>query len=144
MSQLPPPGWYPDADSRYQRWWDGQRWTDSLQAVPLSAPVLVAPRNGLATTALAGGIVAAAIAALAIATAMGVDPLTVLLMVAGAAVALATGIPALVRANRLVPHVGKSRAIWGIALGAGAIVIVAAVVTLALILTNGGSSGTSA
>lgn len=144
MSQLPPPGWYPDADSRYQRWWDGQRWTDSLQAVPLSAPVLVAPRNGLATTALAGGVVAAAIAVLAVLTATGIDPLTVLLMVAGIVVALATGIPALVRANRLDPHVGRARAIWGIALGAGAILIVAAAVTFALVVMNGGSGGTSA
>ncbi|MBN9631200.1 MAG: DUF2510 domain-containing protein [Actinobacteria bacterium] len=144
MSQLPPPGWYPDADSRYQRWWDGQRWTDSLQAVPLSAPVLVAPRNGLATTALAGGVVAAAIAVLAVLTATGIDPLTVLLMVAGTVVALATGIPALVRANRLDPHVGRARAIWGIALGAGAILIVAAAVTFALVVMNGGSGGTSA
>ncbi|MBO1737255.1 DUF2510 domain-containing protein [Leifsonia sp. TF02-11] len=144
MSQLPPPGWYPDADSRYQRWWDGQRWTDSLQAVPLSAPVLVAPRNGLATTALAGGVVAAAIAVLAVLTATGIDPLTVLLMVAGTVVALATGVPALVRANRLDPHVGRARAIWGIALGAGAILIVAAAVTFALVVMNGGSGGTSA
>ncbi|MCI0158401.1 DUF2510 domain-containing protein [Leifsonia shinshuensis] len=144
MSQLPPPGWYPDADSRYQRWWDGQRWTDSLQAVPLSAPVLVAPRNGLATAALAGGIAAASIAALEIVTAMGIDPLSLLLMVAAAAVALATGIPGLVRANRLDPHVGRSRAIWGIVLGAAAIVLVAAAVTLAMILTNGGATGTAA
>ncbi len=144
MSQLPPPGWYPDADTRYQRWWDGQRWTESRQALPPSTPVLVAQSNGLATASLVGGIAAAAVAALAIITAIGIDPLLVLFMVAGTIVSLATGIPAFVRANRLQPHVGRARSVWGIALGAGALVLVAAVVTIALITTNGGTNVTSA
>ena len=139
MSQLPPPGWYPDADTRYQRWWDGQRWTESRQALPPSTPVLVAQSNGLATASLVGGIAAAAVAALAIITAIGIDPLLVLFMVAGTIVSLATGIPALVRANRLQPHVGRVRAVWGIALGFGALAVVAAVVTISLATANGSS-----
>ncbi|KQR52353.1 hypothetical protein ASF88_12455 [Leifsonia sp. Leaf336] len=140
MSQLPPPGWYPDADTRYQRWWDGQRWTESLQALPPSTPVLVAQSNGLATASLVGGIAAAAVAALAIITAIGIDPLLVLFMVSGTIVSLATGIPALVRASRLQPHVGKVRAVWGIALGVGAVAVVAAVVTISLVTAHDGSS----
>ena len=144
MSQLPPPGWYPDADSRFQRWWDGQRWTDALQMLPPSPPVLVAQSNGLATASLVGGIAAAAVAALAVVTAIGIDPLLLLFMVAGTVTSLATGIPGLIRANRLQPHVGRARAVWGIALGAGALVLVAAVVTIAVITTGGGTDVTSA
>jgi hypothetical protein len=124
MSQLPPPGWYPDADSRYQRWWDGQRWTDALQAVPPSAPVVVAPRNGFATTGLVGGIVAAAVTVFALVGGVGLDPLTVLLALICAGVGIAWGIPGLVRANRLQPPVGKARAIVGLSLGGATIVLV--------------------
>lgn len=144
MSQLPPPGWYPDADSRYQRWWDGQRWTESLQAIPSHAPVLLAQSNGLATAALGGGITSAAIAALALITAIGIDPLLMLLMVAGTAISVASGIPALVRANRMQPHVGKARAVWGVVLGGGSLVVVAAVVTVALLTSTGGTTVTGA
>ncbi|MGH1522884.1 DUF2510 domain-containing protein [Leifsonia sp. L25] len=44
MSQLPPPGWYPDADTRFQRWWDGLRWTDAVRPLAPSAPVAGPPR----------------------------------------------------------------------------------------------------
>lgn len=144
MTQLPPPGWYPDADSRYQRWWDGQRWTDSLQAVPPSAPVFLPQSNGLATTSLVGGIASSAVAALAIITAIGIDPLLALFMLAGTVVSLAAGIPALVRANRMQPHVGRARSVWGIVLGAGAIVLVAVIGTVELIAAIGGADATSA
>lgn len=132
MSQLPPPGWYPDADSRYQRWWDGQRWTDSLQAVPPSAPVIVAPRNGIATTGLVGGIAAVAITLFALVGRVGLDPLTVLLILLCAVVGVAWGIPGLVRANRLQPHVGKTRAIVGIGLGGGTALLIVIVVAFVL------------
>jgi len=28
---LPPAGWYPNADHGYDRWWDGQAWTQHVQ-----------------------------------------------------------------------------------------------------------------
>ncbi|WP_163008344.1 DUF2510 domain-containing protein, partial [Streptomyces sp. S5] len=36
MTQVTPPGWYPDPGHegdgpRQERWWDGGRWTDSLR-----------------------------------------------------------------------------------------------------------------
>ena len=32
MPQAPPPGWYADPQGTGQRWWDGSRWTDHVQA----------------------------------------------------------------------------------------------------------------
>lgn len=129
MSQLPPPGWYPDADSRFQRWWDGQRWTESRQAMPPSAPVLVEPRNGLATTALVGGAAAAFVTIFGLASGFGLDPLMVLLIVACSAVAIGWGIAGLARAQRLQPHLGRARAIWGLCLGAGSVLLVILLLT---------------
>lgn len=130
MSQLPPPGWYPDADSRYQRWWDGQRWTDSRQELPPSAPVLVEPRNGLATTALVGGSAAAFVTLFGLASGVGLDPLLVLLIVACSTVAIGWGIAGIARAQRLHPRLGLARAICGLCLGTGSVLLVALLLTV--------------
>lgn len=42
MSDLPPPGWYPDATGR-QRWWDGQRWTEHAADQPPAVPYAMLP-----------------------------------------------------------------------------------------------------
>lgn len=142
MSQLPPPGWYPDADTRFQRWWDGLRWTDAVRPLAPSAPVAgPPPTNGFATASLAAGLVAAAVVVLALATG-GVDPLLALLILVGVGLAVGLGIPALIRADRLAPHTGRARAIWGICLGGGALVV--GVLVVALVFgsapVNGGSN----
>ncbi|WP_426623408.1 DUF2510 domain-containing protein [Leifsonia sp. McL0607] len=139
MSQLPPPGWYPDADSSYQRWWDGQRWTDALQVVPPSAPVLVEPRNGLATTALVGGAAAAFVTAFGVASGFGLDPMMVMLIVVCSVVAIGWGIAGLARAQRLQPHLGRARAIGGLCLGVGSVLLV--VLLLAMVFTAGPVGG---
>ncbi|MEI6621067.1 MAG: DUF2510 domain-containing protein [Actinomycetes bacterium] len=36
--EVPEPGWYPDpADASVARWWDGSRWSDLRQSVPVAA-----------------------------------------------------------------------------------------------------------
>lgn len=130
MSQLPPPGWYPDADSRYQRWWDGQRWTDARQELPPSAPVLVEPRNGLATTSLVGGAASAFVTAFGLLSGVGLDPLLVLLIVACSGVGIAWGVAGLARAQRLRPHPGRARAVWGLCLGLGSVLLVVLLLTV--------------
>ncbi|MEY9953925.1 DUF2510 domain-containing protein [Leifsonia sp. EB34] len=137
MPQLPPPGWYPDADTRLQRWWDGLRWTDSVRPLAPSAPVAgPPPSNGFATAALAAGIVAAAVVVLALATGGGFDPLLALLTLLGVGLSVGLGIPALIRAGRLAPQrIGRARAIWGICLGGGALLGC----VLAVVLVFGGA-----
>ncbi|WPR54060.1 DUF2510 domain-containing protein [Streptomyces sp. S399] len=49
MTQVTPPGWYPDPGHagdgpRHERWWDGGRWTDSLR--PAGGPAGAAPGTG--------------------------------------------------------------------------------------------------
>ena len=59
LSQLPPPGWYPDPSSaRIYRWWDGQAWTKHTSvgqpvATEVPAAAVTAPVHatvGSATT----------------------------------------------------------------------------------------------
>ena len=66
MSQ-PPPGWYRHhADPRYERWWDGQQWTDHTRMPPdeVSRPIHVGRsvpkdnRNDFASTGFGLGIAA--------------------------------------------------------------------------------------
>jgi hypothetical protein len=50
MSQLPPPGWYPDPESTsLLRWWDGQRWgalpREATPDAPVERPPVDAPRK---------------------------------------------------------------------------------------------------
>jgi Protein of unknown function (DUF2510) len=46
ISPTPPAGWYADpSGSPAQRWWDGAKWTEHLQAVPVPQPV-AQPRYG--------------------------------------------------------------------------------------------------
>jgi hypothetical protein len=41
---IAPPGWYTDpGNPARQRWFDGSRWTDRVQATPAPAPVVPAP-----------------------------------------------------------------------------------------------------
>ncbi|WP_446049025.1 DUF2510 domain-containing protein, partial [Streptomyces albidoflavus] len=47
MTQVTPPGWYPDPGHegdgpRQERWWDGGRWTDSLR--PAGGPGAPGPQ----------------------------------------------------------------------------------------------------
>lgn len=143
MSQLPPPGWYPDADTRFQRWWDGLRWTDAVRPLAPSAPVAgPPPGNGFATASLAAGVVAAAVVVLALALGGGIDPLLALLILVGVGLSVGFGIPGLVRARRLAPHVGRARAIWGICLGGAALLgcVLAVVMVFGAMPVNGGSN----
>ena len=147
MSQLPPPGWYPDADTRFQRWWDGLRWTEAVRPLAPSAPVDdPPPANGFATASLAGGVVAAAVVVLALALGGGIDPILALLILAGVGLSVGFGIPALVRAGRLAPHVGRARAIWGICLGGGALLgcVLAVLMVFGTTPVNGGSNADAA
>ncbi|MFK3670093.1 DUF4333 domain-containing protein [Leifsonia aquatica] len=139
MSQLPPPGWYPDTDPLFQRWWDGNQWTEHRQLLSQSTPAIVAtrPRNGLATNSLCGGIVGAVVALFTAAGSGGVTPLALLFALAGAGSALGWGIPALLRARTLQPPVGKGRATWGIAAGGTGLIVV----FLLFVVTAAGGSG---
>jgi hypothetical protein len=49
MEQTPPPGWYPDPEYRgYQRFWNGQQWTDDRTFVrPAAAWTSVPETKGL-------------------------------------------------------------------------------------------------
>lgn len=116
--------------TRYQRWWDGQRWTESRQELPPSAPVHVEPRNGLATTALVGGMAAAFVTLFGLGSGFGLDPLLVLLIVGCSTVAIGWGIAGVARARRLHPHLGRARAIWGLCLGSGSMLVVAVLLTV--------------
>ncbi|QNE34554.1 DUF2510 domain-containing protein [Leifsonia shinshuensis] len=140
MSQLPPPGWYPDADTRFQRWWDGLRWTDAVRPLAPSLPVAgPPPTNGLATASLAAGVVAAAVVVLALTLGGGVDPLLALLILVGVGLSVGLGIPALIRAGVLPQHLGRARAVWGICLGAGA--LLGCVLAVALVFGGTGVDG---
>jgi hypothetical protein len=140
MSQLPPPGWYPDADTRFQRWWDGLRWTDAVRPLAPSLPVAgPPPTNGLATASLAAGIVAAAVVVLAVTLRVGVDPLLALLILVGVGLSVGLGIPALIRAGLLPRHLGRARAVWGICLGAAA--LLGCVLVVALVFGGAGVDG---
>ncbi|MGH1522883.1 hypothetical protein ACRAWC_01815 [Leifsonia sp. L25] len=75
-------------------------------------------------------MVAAAVVVLALATGGGIDPLLALLILVGVGLSVGLGIPALIRAGRLATHVGRTRAIWGISLGAGALLACVLVVAL--------------
>ncbi|MFE4951614.1 DUF2510 domain-containing protein [Leifsonia sp. NPDC056665] len=143
MSQLPPPGWYPDADSRFQRWWDGLRWTDAVRPLAPSAPIAgPPPSNGFATASLAAGVVAVAVVVLALALGGGIDPLLALLILVGVGLSVGFGIPGLIRARRLAPHVGRARAIWGICLGGGALLgcVLAVLLVFGAMPVNGGTN----
>lgn len=142
MTQLPPPGWYPDADPRFQRWWNGQQWTEDRQPLPQPAPVVAQPaRTGLSTSALAtnalcGGIVGAVVSFATSMSSGGVTPLALLFALAGVGSALGWGIPALIRSKTANPPVGRGRATWGIAVGGTGLVVT----ILLLAVTSGGSS----
>ena len=78
MTELPPPGWYADADdSRYQRWWDGRVWTTTvrLAAAPAEATAgahPLPPRNATAAVSLAFGVAAVGVVLLIILLVWGV------------------------------------------------------------------------
>jgi uncharacterized membrane protein len=44
---LPPAGWYPSGQPSIQRWWDGQKWTDSIRAEPTNAAAWKAARKSM-------------------------------------------------------------------------------------------------
>ena len=46
MEQTPQPGWYPDPEYRgYQRYWNGQQWTDDRTFVRPAAAWTFGPEN---------------------------------------------------------------------------------------------------
>jgi hypothetical protein len=74
MTQVTPPGWYPDPGQTQngppiERWWDGSRWTDQIRSAPATgpwgphayAPVVPPPRRGL-RTAIGVGVVVVVLA----------------------------------------------------------------------------------
>lgn len=66
MSQNP--GWYPS--NGQMRWWDGERWTQHVQAMP-TAPVAVRRKSGMPTWAkVTGGIIGGFVAIGVIGSAM--------------------------------------------------------------------------
>lgn len=127
MTQLPPPGWYADAtDNRYQRWWDGQIWTDTIRLAAATPPVGVEPgrpKNGVAIVSLVFGIIGAVIAVVVIGTRTGITPLIIIGIFAFGATAVATGIPALIKSGRLTQNTGRAFAITGLAVGGVAIIL---------------------
>lgn len=117
------PGWYSDpTGGRQARWWDGDEWTDHVQALPIGAPPeeawvaesrLVPPGSSWATRSLGWGIVAVLANALMAPTVM----------------AFIFGVMALRRHSRLVSQgyevEGRGRAILGIVFGAVGIIMLA-------------------
>ncbi len=141
MTQLPPPGWYPDArDPSWQRWWDGRTWTETVRQadVVTAAPVPVAarPGNAAAVVGLVFGVVAAGFALLGT---RGLDPLLALLVVGCGTTALATGIPAAVKARRSHQRTSLVLGTVGAALGGAAVTL--AVLAVVLVLTGISSRG---
>ena len=61
MTQQQPPGWYPDGQGN-NRYWDGTQWTahtqqsDIPQAMPVAAPLELAPEEQRGQAALAHGL----------------------------------------------------------------------------------------
>jgi hypothetical protein len=124
----PPPGWYLEPPTGRQRWWDGIQWafyppeghetgavrpigsTGPTPAYPYAGVAYPAtypgPTNGLATASLVLGIV-------------GVVMCTLVLP---SVLAVVFGIVGVTTANRL-GGAGKAKAVWGLALGGIALVV---------------------
>ena len=127
------PGWYADpTGERQARWWDGDQWTEHVQALPVGKPPedawveesrLVPPGSSWANRSLAWGIVAVIANAL----------------MAPTVLAFVFGVMALRRHSRLIRQGyevdGRRRAVVGIALGAIGIVVLAGwIVVLRLVI----------
>lgn len=108
IAEVPVPGWYPDPENpNVRRWWNGQAW-GPLEPEPRADSWLI-ERNGFATSALVLGIVAFALFWFPYLAAV----------LGGVAVVL--GILAIKRVNLI--QVGRTRAVWGLTLGAVALSI---------------------
>ncbi|MDZ7912936.1 MAG: LppP/LprE family lipoprotein [Rhodococcus sp. (in: high G+C Gram-positive bacteria)] len=59
-------GWYPDSAANLLRYWDGQRWTDATQAMPIAHGAPTAPKGNGKKWALVGGVAAVAAVAVAV------------------------------------------------------------------------------
>ena len=157
---LPPAGWYPDPEgSDRKRWWDGNGWTDQLQAPPVSAPrplwaddSYVPPEEPVAFTmpearptiepepqrwqrgpAVRQPIVPVAVKNTPADVGFILAIVGVVINPAGllSLAALILGFVGLRRSGSSRPPVGKSRSIWAIVLGAlGMILAVLSIVLL--------------
>jgi hypothetical protein len=128
------PGWYSDPmGGRQARWWDGDEWTQHVQALPIGAPPeeawveesrLVPPGSSWATRSLVWGIVAVLANAL----------------MAPTVLAIVFGVRALRRRTRLL-GLGyevddRRRAVLGIVLGAVGIVMALGWIVVLRLLTH--------
>ena len=113
VTEVPVPGWYPDPENpNVRRWWNGQAWgplEPEPRAVQQHAGSWPIERNGFATSALVLGIVALALFWFPYLAAV----------LGGVAVVL--GILAIKRVNLV--QVGRTKAVWGLTLGAVALSI---------------------
>jgi hypothetical protein len=165
---LPPAGWYPDPEgSDRKRWWDGNGWTDQLQAPPVSAPrplwaddSYVPPEEPVAFTmpearptiepepqrwqrgpAVRQPIVPVAVKNTPADVGFILAIIGVVINPAGllSLAALILGFVGLRRSGSATPPVGRGRSIWAIVLGAvGTILGVLSVVLLVSVFTTMG------
>ncbi|MFA3899485.1 MULTISPECIES: LppP/LprE family lipoprotein [Rhodococcus] len=59
-------GWYPDSAANLLRYWDGQRWTEATQAMPIAHGAPTEPKRNGKKWALLGGAVAVVAVAVAV------------------------------------------------------------------------------
>lgn len=114
-----PAGWYPDAATGHQRWWDGSTWTDHTAPAGIAAPAGAAPQQMFVTYQKnsTNGIALAAVILGAFGTALAFIPLAgVFLCWLPALLGIIFGFIGLSNAKKL-NGLRKTAALWGVILG---------------------------
>lgn len=111
-------GWYPDASTGQQRWWDGTQWTEHV-APPAAPAASAAPQQMFVTYQKnsTNGVALAAVILGAAGTALSLIPiLGVFLCWAPALLGIIFGFVGLSNAKKL-NGLRKTAALWGVILG---------------------------